>query len=509
MDSLKELKSFLKALPALSDKDKETRVKKAKNNFRFFVETYLSHHISQKETSIFRKFIYENFEDLTKRHNKILIEAYRGGAKTTLITRLFLLWKLMRGDKRYCIIISSTLDLAKENIELLSLECQENIRLINDFSITPFSTFASEEISFCINNSPCKIKAFGAGKKLRGTNFLSIRPDLIICDDIENDENVASSAQRDKLYNWFNKAVLKLPARTNPNYNIIIVGTTLHYDSLLKRIEKRSDFYFRAFPLVLNFPTNLDELDRQNLNSFKPIDLVLDDSSIKAMDVLSDYLEDRSSFMSEFQNQPLDKENAPLSNFTTYEILPSSIDCIYIGIDPSLGKARSDYFAISFLHYSKALKQFFWEAHGFRISPDLMIEKIITLTLKKLNLCKKIIIACEIVAFQEFFKDTLKKAFYEKNLIIPIIGIKNSSHKEVRLDSLSPLLKSQTFLIDKKSTLLIEELETYPKSAHDDLLDSGDIGYAAFMGDKIADYKNAKITSKLKNRFQSIKERYN
>ena len=160
MDSLKELKSFLKALPALSDKDKEIRVKKAKNNFRFFVETYLSHHISPKESSIFRKFIYENFEDLTKRHNKILIEAYRGGAKTTLITRLFLLWKLMRGDKRYCIIISSTLDLAKENIELLSLECQENIRLINDFSITPFSTFASEEISFCINNSPCNPVTF-------------------------------------------------------------------------------------------------------------------------------------------------------------------------------------------------------------------------------------------------------------------------------------------------------------------------------------------------------------
>lgn len=508
MDNLKELKSFLKALPALSDKDKDKRVQKAKEDFRFFVQTYLSHHVSPSETSLFRNYIYDHLEDLSLKHNKILIEAYRGGAKTTLITRLYSLWKLLRGDKRYLIIISSTLDLAKESIELLSLEIEENMRLKNDFSLTPFMSSTSEEMSFCVSGTPCKIKAFGAGKKLRGTNFLSIRPDLIVCDDIENDENVASATQRDKLYSWFNKAVLKLPARTNPTYNIIVVGTTLHYDSLLKRIEGRSDFFFRAFPLVINFPSNLDELCKANLKSFTPSDLLLDDPSIKVIDVLSDYLEDRSSFMSEFQNQPLDKENAPLSSYSTYEILPSLIDCIYIGIDPSLGKARSDYFALSFLHYSKVLKQFFWEAHGFKITPDMMIEKIIELTSKKLGICKKIVIACEIVAFQEFFKDSLKKAFYEKNLILPIIGIKNTSHKEVRLDGLSPLLKSQTFLIDKRSTLLMQELETYPKCAHDDLLDSGDIAYQAFLHQKIADYKNAKISSKLKGRFQSIKERY-
>lgn len=508
MDNLKELKSFLKALPALNDKDKDKRVQKAKENFRFFVQTYLSHHVSPSETSLFRNSIYDHLEDLSLKHNKILIEAYRGGAKTTLITRLYSLWKLLRGDKRYSLIISSTLDLAKESIELLSLEIEDNVRLKNDFFLTPFMSATSEEMSFCVNGTPCKIKAFGAGKKLRGTNFLSIRPDLILCDDIENDENVASATQRDKLYSWFNKAVLKLPARTNPTYNIIVVGTTLHYDSLLKRIEKRSDFYFKAFPLVINFPSNLDELNKENLHVFTPLDLLLDDPRIKVLDVLSDYLEDRSSFMSEFQNQPLDKENAPLSTYSTYEILPSSIDCIYIGIDPSLGKARSDYFALSFLHYSKVLKQFFWEAHGFKVAPDVMIEKILDLTLKKLKICKKIMIACESVAFQEFFKDSLKKAFYEKNLILPIIGVKSTAHKEVRLDSLSPLLKSQTFWIDKKSSLLLEELETYPKCAHDDLLDSGDIAYQAFLHQKIADYKNTKISSKFKGRFQSIRERY-
>lgn len=331
---------------------------------------------------------------------------------------------------------------------------------------------------------------------------------MIICDDIENDENVASALQRDKLYSWFNKAVLKLPSRTNHTYNIIIVGTTLHYDSLLKRIEKRSDFLFLAFPLVKSFPSNLEELSKDNVLSFIPKDFILDDSSINPTDVLIDYLEDKSSFMSEFQNQPLDKENAPLSSYMTYEVLPREIDCIYVGIDPSLGKSRSDYFGISFLHYSKTLKTFFWEASGFKLSPDVMIEKIIDLVSHKIKISKKIIIACEIVAFQEFFKDSLKKAFYEKNIILPIIGIRNSSHKEVRLDSLSPLLKNGIFKIYSKSTLLQEECDTYPKSAHDDLLDSGDIAYQAFSSSSIADYKNARLTGKITQSLKSIKERY-
>ena len=45
MDSLKDLKSFLKALPRLNDKDKQNRILKAKDDFRYFVLTYLSHHL--------------------------------------------------------------------------------------------------------------------------------------------------------------------------------------------------------------------------------------------------------------------------------------------------------------------------------------------------------------------------------------------------------------------------------------------------------------------------------
>ena len=81
--------------------------------------------------------------------NKLCIKAYRGAAKTTLISRLFVLWLILRGDKRYAVIISSTLDLAKEGIELLRTELEENANLISDFEIQASSVGTNEELILC------------------------------------------------------------------------------------------------------------------------------------------------------------------------------------------------------------------------------------------------------------------------------------------------------------------------------------------------------------------------
>lgn len=550
-----ELKNFLKSLPKLNDKDASARVSKAKGDFAFFVATYLGHHIGldgakkHKETSEFRKWVYESLPNLVspnkkgevslsyfrgcevaskrsalvvrerserqapqkepKRQavNKLCIKAYRGAAKTTLM-RLFSLWLILRGEKRYAIFIGSTQDLAKETIDLLKTELEDNANLTLDFDIKIGSVWSAEELVFSAHGVLCKIKSFGAGKKIRGTNFLSMRPDLIICDDIENDENIESKTQRDKLYSWFNKAILKLPSRLNKHYNIIIVGTTLHYDSLLQRLDKRDDFKSFNFPLVIEFPQNLDEI-LQNGAFSKAKGLKLDDTSLDGEAILMDLAQDRASFFSEFQNLPLDKENAPLAHYATFSELPRSIDSLFIGIDPSLGKAKGDYFALSQLYYTKATKQIYASAQGFKISPDKMLDKIVALYLRVSKLCASVTIATEEVAFQEFFKTQLKAKFQALGLFVPIVGIKNTANKAVRLDALAPLLKDESILIDENAALLREELDSYPKCAHDDLLDSIEIALRAFNANSRVDYKNihalqksyARNFARAKNRF--------
>lgn len=79
-----------------------------------------------------------------------------------------------------------------------------------------------------------RLTSAGAGQSLRGIKDRHQRPSLIIIDDLENDENVRTPEQRDKLWNWLTKSLLNLPGPTGATIHVI--GTILHEKSLLSRL---------------------------------------------------------------------------------------------------------------------------------------------------------------------------------------------------------------------------------------------------------------------------------
>lgn len=275
---LESLKKHLKALPKLTDSGQERRVKRAKSDFFYFIKTYFPHHINnvKKESSYFRNYIHKNIDALTKEHKEIVISAYRGAAKSTTLTNFYTLWEIARKNRHFIVLISSTKELAISLFELIALEIEENINFKSDFNIKINSLLGSS-LEIKVDEHPLKLETFGSGAKIRGIRYIAYRPDLIILDDVENDENVASRAQRDKLESWYKKAIKKLPDRIKP-YNIITVGTILHHDSLLSRLKVKAPYY-KNFPLVLDFKT-----------------WEIDDSRISAKEVQKEYEDDKDSF---------------------------------------------------------------------------------------------------------------------------------------------------------------------------------------------------------------------
>lgn len=468
-----ELRAYLKSLPHLADKGKADRIARAKVDFYYAVKTYFKHHISDDETSEFRRYIYSHIEEILS-HKKITVEAYRGAAKTTLFARLLYLWlSVIRAKKRNTVTISATLPLAKKTLEFIKDELEDNELLIADYGIKISEKWTEDEIVFFVGSDKFRLKAYGAGTKIRGENWLGFRPELIICDDIENDENVQSKLQRDKLESWFKKAILKLPQRGS-DYNIVFIETKIHHDSLLSRLQQSDDFNSLRFPLVRQFPSNLDELDPKNLTNEELEELILDDSSLDKVEIIKEYFNDKDSFMSEYQNEPLSKDGMTFSDYAIYEIEPE-LQSITVGIDPALGKSKGDYFAITILKYDG--KRFYATVKMYKIKATLMIDKIISLYLELLKFGVPIKIAIETVQFQEFFKDSLDDKCKSIGLHLPIVPLKNTVSKELRIDSISPLINNHTILIDKKSLIFIDELDTYPKSPHDDGLDSLEMAY--------------------------------
>lgn len=477
----KELRDYLRTLPRLADKDRDKRIKRAKRDFWYFIQTYFPHHIehAKKETSLFRRTIHKELPEWARQHKTIAVTAYRGAAKSTTITNLYTLWEIARKTRRYALLISASEELSIQMLELILTELEENASYKSDFAVTVQSMSKSEAV-IDIGGHVMKLKGVGAGSKIRGTRFLAFRPDLIILDDIENDENVESKAQREKLYRWYMRAIKRLPSLRG-HYNIIIVGTILHHDSLLSRLREKVDLY-RNFNLVLDFDT------------FR-----LDDSSLDKKEIEAEYQEDQAAFLQERQNQPISPDTLPFGNYQTFDTVPAGSVC-YMAVDPSLGKKRGDWFAIGITH--KKENEYFGTGFGFKLSPDKMIDRII----EYYKIFKPLKIGVETVAFQEFFKDVLKDRARKQGLVLPIVEIKHKAPKELRIDSLSPYVEDGTYKVNAKSYLLIDEMLTWPKSATDDLLDAAEMSFSIAKGGSFNHAEAAKNLREL-NRKEDILKR--
>ena len=175
---------------------------------------------------------------------KLAVAAPRGEAKTTFVDLFFALWCVVTGRKRYILIIADAFGQAASFLEAVKVELESNPRLEADFQ-----EYCGQgriwNVGTIITAANVKLQAFGAGKRMRGLRHGPHRPDLVLLDDLENNENVRKPEQRDKLESWLLRTVLSLgPA--DDSMDVIYIGTILHYDSVLARTLKKPQWHGRV-----------------------------------------------------------------------------------------------------------------------------------------------------------------------------------------------------------------------------------------------------------------------
>jgi len=526
-----EIRKKLDLLQEQNDTEKDSRKKRALEDFRYFVENYLPHYIDgdTKETSEFRNFVYTELPKVATKHKINEILAYRGSAKTTLVGRAKSLWRALKGLSRYTIHISDGAELATENLEAIQLELEENKRLKKDFDIQKGWIWKTKVFVVSLEGQYVKFQAFGSGTRIRGKNFMSVRPEDIYCDDLENDTNIESSDQRTKLYKWIIKSIFKLPNRNKP-FNIWFLGTVLHFDSPLMRLSKRVDVKAHIFGGIKEFPVNMDlwealyaiakkDGDLDNAYSFYKKNkkrlhegLIVDDTNWlelqKGMDypvifsLMIDYLEDPKAFGEEIQMTSLDKA-AQIFKPSYWQYLPSDL-VYYGGADPALGKRKGDPSAFTVLGFSPSQKRYYI-VDGFlgRVHPDEFQRKILQFA-KKYHFVN---IGFETVQFQSYYKGKIKEAAIDQKIHLPITEIPNTeAGKAIRIESLAPDVNDETILFNPNMKAYNEQYLMYPKG-HDDAPDSGEMAFRVARY-KTANFKNVQEVQKsLKKKFKYIKNK--
>lgn len=423
------------------------------------------------------------------------VAAPRGHAKSTTLTFKGTMHAVLYGYKHYPIILSDSSDQAEGFLENIRVEFEENGLIQEDFGNLQGKVWRNNVI---LTSTNIKVEAIGSGKKIRGRKHRNWRPDLLVLDDIENDENVRTPEQRTKLSNWFNKAVSK----AGDDYtDIIYIGTLLHYDSLLAHTLTNTGYKSIKYKAVLAF-SNAEELWKQWEDIYTDLSnethqedakeffeahreemlagtRVLWEEKLSYYDLMKMRIDEgEAAFNSEEQNEPINPDDCLFQEewfdyYNEAEIDFKDRNYVFFGfVDPSLGKTKhSDFSAIITLAKHKVTGYMYvFDSDIERRHPDRIIEDILE---KERRLrrdygrgYKKF--GCETVQFQWFLKEELVKASARAGLYLPVEEVPQTTDKVLRIQTMQPDVKNKYIKFNRRHKRLLEQMVQFPMGAHDD-----------------------------------------
>ena len=463
----------------------QTRRTQAHGDLEFFARTYFPHYVKHAN-AVLHDFLYPRLQAIVDNGSgdHEAIAAPRGNAKSTIVTQIFVIWCVVTGRKHFPVIIMDALDQALPMLESIKAELAFNPRLAMDY---PEATGQGRvwQVGTIVTANDAKIQAFGSGKRMRGLRHGPHRPDLAIGDDLENDENVRSPEQRDKLDSWLKKTVLSLgPA--DDSMDVIIIGTILHYDSVLARLLKNPLWQSRKFKAVIEWPHRMDLWDRWE-------ELLLNDGEEVAQQFYAERRAEmeagavvswpaaqpiytlmvkrardgRQAFDSEQQNDPVSGDDAPFSNCISFWVNRLPDWMFYGACDPSLGKAGgsrdpSALLVGGFNRHTGILDVV--EAAIKKRLPDRIIEDVIALQ----DEYRCVLWVVEAVQFQEFLRTELVKRSAARGIPVPARAVTPHTDKLLRIETLQPHMANGLIRLNPNQHTLIDQLRHFPKADHDD-----------------------------------------
>lgn len=458
-----------------------------------------------------------------ERNKRVAVAAPRSHAKSSFLSKGFPIHEIVYRKRAYIILISETPTVSSANLEWIKIQLQNNEKLRQDFGplfhpkrqMNPRDN-SSEFVAWLPKGEDQQhqltlVQAASTGQALRGRNWNGKRPDLIICDDLEDKRNTNTEQLRQELSDWFRQVVVPLGDPEGKRTAIVMMGTTVHPQSLLiDVINNRSDFQSKIYRAIRQHPER-DDLweharqlytDHENANRAREAEAfyVANRAEMdRGVEVLWPKVQpiwklmtwkwDNGSkaFNTEYMNNPIDTESMLFNpNTFTYwsdkdanRIFPHEQYDISMGVDFALGKERGDYSAVTVVARHKETETaYVIDSYGERLHPDEFIEVITERTLEH----QPDVIAAESNAAQEFFVDVLtsKLASAGYPSFTRIRKVKNRSRKELRIEAMKPAIENGALQFDRKHNLLLEQFEYYGTGGtHDDLPDSLEMAYSA------------------------------
>lgn len=423
------------------------------------------------------------------------VAAPRGHGKSTAVTHAYLLAEVLFRRSKYIIIVSDSFSQAGLFLGDVLKELRDNEDLHGLFGSIEFLKQTEDDIICKFEDGHTfRIQARGAEQKLRGLKWLNRRPDLIICDDMESDEQVLNKDRREKFKRWFYSALLPC---LSVDGKVRIVGTILHLDSLLERLMPENQLLASARGQLITEPL------KQYTNSRVPWKSVKYRAHTDDFEEIlwptrwskQDLIEKRASYAQqglldaysqEMLNIPLDEQN---TYFRSTDFLPLSPEDqkkklhYYIACDLAISqKQKADYsvFVVAGLDDTNRLQI----VNVIRDRLDGM--EIVDTMLMLQRLYDPELFGIEKGVIQKSIGPFLNEAMVSQGTYIHLALLTPSGDKLTRAKSIQARMRAGAIKFDKEAEwyqTFNDELMRFPRDRHDDQVDA--FAYIGLMLDRM------------------------
>lgn len=144
----------------------------------------------------------------------------------------------MTGRLKNILIVSNTQDNAARLMLPFKACFESNQRLINDYGTQErIGNWTSTEFT---TQKGCSFRALGWGQSPRGTRKDNYRPDGILIDDFDTDEECRNEDIMTAKINWAEQALIGTRSISNPT-RILVNGNIIHDNCAVKKLGEKAD----------------------------------------------------------------------------------------------------------------------------------------------------------------------------------------------------------------------------------------------------------------------------
>jgi predicted phage terminase large subunit-like protein len=407
--------------------------------------------------------VHDELEAFLKTTGKrIHIELPRGHLKSHIVTQAWTIQEILRNPDIRVLIVNAVEGNSAKMMRWIRANLSEGTPLSKLYGRFETETWSQDELLIRQRRKQLvapTVMAAGIQKTLTSQHF-----DLIIADDIVVPDNVQTKEQREKIYDFY----LSLFDLLEPDGRIVVIGTRYHQDDLYARIleENNEHHNWSCFIRSCYNP------DGTILFPEKFTQAQLDDIKKKSF----------YHFSTQYLNNPIDPENADFKTewIKYYDPTTKHPMNLYLCVDPASSLGRdADYSAGT---VSGKLSDGMIRVVDFfkkRLVPSELVDEIFEMVRKWRSQGHYVRVGVEAFTLKTLKQDLQNKMKAEKfwfqvDEIKKMRGPNGERRevKEARIRGMQPLFEQGLIEIRKDMTDFVDELLTFPRGKHDDLIDS-------------------------------------